>query len=92
MARKAAAPEAHPEAGILYRVDGGEPVRAEDMNWGEVGPWNLVERKSAGSPWLPTIPEPPVFLAETNTRKSPDGSRYQLTEAVWPPKHYRRTR
>lgn len=90
MARKAAAAPPHPEAGVLYRVDGGEPVRAEDMAWGEVFPWSQVERKSAGSPWLPTLPEPPVFLAETTTRKTPDG-KFHLTGPVWPPEQYRRT-
>lgn len=78
--------EEHPEAGILYRVNGGEPIRAEDMAWGQVFPWDTVERKGPATPWTPTIPEPPIFLKHSpKHHPGPDG-RYHLEGPIWPPR------
>lgn len=75
-----------PEPGILYRVNGGEPVAASDMEWGRVFPWDTVERKSPGSPWCSTLPEPPVFLkTDPRFQPGPDG-RYHLKGPIWPPR------
>jgi len=86
MATKAKAQQEHPEKGILYRVNGGEPVRAEDMAWGGVFPWDVVERKHPASPWYVCPSEPPVFLASSpDHHPGPDG-RYRLEGPVWPPR------
>lgn len=74
------------EAGILYRVNGGEPVAAADMAWGTVFPWDTVERKGPGSPWSPCPPDPPVFLKTSpDHHPGPDG-RYHLKGPIWPPR------
>lgn len=79
-------PDEDPEAGILYRVNGGEPVAASDMEWGTVFPWDTVERKSPGSPWSTTLPEPPVFL-KTSPKHHPEADgRYRLEGPIWPPR------
>lgn len=86
MGKTKAEADAHPEAGVLYRVNGGEPVPAEEMVWGSVFPWDTVERKGPGTPWMPTLPEPPVFLKQSpKHHPGPDG-RYRLDGPVWPPR------
>ena len=75
-----------PEEGILYRVNGGEPVAASDMAWGTVFSWDVVERKGPGSTWSTTYPDPPVFLKTSpDHHPGPDG-RYHLKGPIWPPR------
>ena len=85
MAAKTKAEE-DPEEGVLYRVNGGEAVAAADMDWGQVFPWDTVERKTSGSPWYPTVPAPPIFLkSDPRHHPGPDG-RYHLKGPIWPPR------
>lgn len=86
-----AAPKA-PESPVFYRVNGGEPIHADDMAWGQVTPWDAVERKTVGAPWYPVPPAPPILAAEVAKSdaavlRGGSPTKFHLEGPIWPPRY-----
>lgn len=75
------------ERPTMYRLNGGEAVTMDEMPWGILTPFDIVECRTPGTGWNETIPARPYSVSADpamQSRKGPDG-RYRLDGPVWPP-------